>query len=181
MGCHRGFFLVAVLSIVACASPPPVPTADSAVETNPPEVPEVPPQVLATAEIRNVGTAMFTWLTDQPQDAAPAELIRTGTSFGVTQKDGTVATYEVVATQELARLLVPSYLAALPTEDPWGYPYEYAVNPDYLHSGAVLAIRSAGGDSVFQDRPYVVGQFEPTNWVEDFVWADGFVIRWPAQ
>jgi hypothetical protein len=183
MCCHRGFFLVAVLSIVACASPPPVPTADSAVETRPPEVPEVTEvtdvahHLRAAAEVHKVGNAMFSWLSDHPVDAVPPELIRTGGSFGVTQYDGTVATYEVVAAPELARILVPSYLAALPTEDPWGYPYEYAVNPN-LQGANVLAIRSRGGDGVFQDGPYARGQFEPTNWVEDVVWADGSWVRY---
>lgn len=128
------------------------------------------------ADIRNVGTAMFSWLTDQI-GAAPA-----GQSQG-DQQDKRVALGEYVRIShaELVKLLVPQYLQSVPEKDGWGHPYEYSLNTANVMARQVMSIRSPGRDGKYGASEYAMGAFDPDRFDEDVVWADGYFFRWPQK
>jgi hypothetical protein len=43
-----------------------------------------------------------------------------------------------------------------------------------------LAIRSAGGDGIFEGSTYSYGPFVSTDFNRDIIWADGVFVRWPV-
>jgi hypothetical protein len=44
-----------------------------------------------------------------------------------------------------------------------------------------MAIRSAGRDGAFSGDTYTAGAFDPLDYDQDIVWADGVFIRWPQR
>ncbi|SRR6266545_3029170 len=127
------------------------------------------------AEIRNVGTAMFSWLTDQVGAAAA------GKSEKPVPPPVDLADYPEISHDELATLLVPMYLEELPELDGWDSPYEINLNTANPLAQKVMSIRSPGRDGVFSDTVYTVTAFDAESFDEDIVWADGFFIRWPQK
>ena len=45
----------------------------------------------------------------------------------------------------------------------------------------VMAIRSLGRNKTEVGASYSVTSFEPTDYDQDIVWADGFFVRWPQK
>ena len=133
-------------------------------------------QKRTVADARNTGTAMFSWLTDQV-GAAAAGQAATGTT-SVNLSTGYGDSKNVTALNEL---LVPQYLQAVPEKDGWKRDYTY-----WLKTGTsvldktVMAIRSGGRDTVVATT-YEVRPFDPTDYDQDIVWADGFFVRWPEK
>lgn len=131
-------------------------------------------QKRTVADLRNVGTAMMSWLTDQDIEAdeqSPAEKKESPRAD--------LTKYSQLSREELEKILVPQYLQSLPETDGWGHPYEYyldAASPGVSH---VLAIRSAGRDGKFAATDYEVGPYPPDDFDEDIVWMDGYFVRWP--
>jgi prepilin-type N-terminal cleavage/methylation domain-containing protein len=131
-------------------------------------------QKRTVADIRNAGTAMFSWLTDQVGAAAAGAAATTNVDFG---SYGTVKTGSSLST-----ILVPQYLQAVPSVDGWKNPYEY-----YLKTGTqvldqqVMAIRSLGRGGASDATNYTVTSFDPTDYNQDIAWADGFFVRWPQK
>lgn len=128
------------------------------------------------ADIRNTGTAMFAWLTDQVGAAAA----------GDTQTEQPVSTvelkhYPIVTREQLRKVLVPSYIQDVPETDGWGNPYEFYLNTANPMAPQVMGIRSPGRDGRFSAASYTVGPFDPDDFDEDIVWADGFFVRWPQK
>ncbi|MFP5288928.1 MAG: hypothetical protein ACLGI9_24540, partial [Thermoanaerobaculia bacterium] len=64
-------------------------------------------------------------------------------------------------------------------KDGWGHPYEYYLNVENPLAPQVMGIRSPGRDGEFSAVSYTVGPFDPYDFDEDIVWADGFFVRWP--
>ena len=124
-------------------------------------------QKRTVADIRNTGTAMFSWLTDQVGAGAA----------GQSQVD--LQQYPVISREELEKILVPQYLQAIPETDGWGHPYEFYLNVETPLAKQVMSIRSSGRDGKFSAVSYSVGSFGPSNFDEDIVWADGFFVQWP--
>jgi len=122
------------------------------------------------ADIRNTGTAMFSWLTDQVGAAAA------GQSQTVDLDD-----YSVLSRDELQSILLPQYIQQVPERDGWGNLYEYYLNVDDPMAVHVMGIRSPGRDGSFSADRYTVTSFDPNELDEDIVWADGFFARWPQQ
>jgi len=133
-------------------------------------------QKRTVAEIRNTGTAMFSWLTDQ-LGAAAAGQPQTDTTKAPTD----LRQYPQISAQELAEILVPQYLQSVPETDGWGHPYEYYLNVADPTAQQVMSIRSPGKDGRFSTDDYTVGAFTPSKYDEDIVWADGFFVRWPQK
>jgi prepilin-type N-terminal cleavage/methylation domain-containing protein len=129
-------------------------------------------QKRTVADMRNTGTAMFSWLTDQVGAAAAGQA---GSSVDLGSYGGTVA----IAT--MTSILTPQYLQAMPVLDGWKHAYEYYLNTGNPLAKNVMAIRSAGRDGAFIAASYTVTSFEPTNYDQDIVWADGFFVRWPQK
>lgn len=128
------------------------------------------PQKKTVADIRNVGTAMFSWLTDQVGAGAAGQ--------GQTQ-DVALADYPPISRAELVELLVPEYIAEVPERDGWGHPYEYSLDIKNPLAQQVMSIRSLGRDGLPDAELYTVTSFAPGDYDRDIVWADGFFARWP--
>lgn len=132
-------------------------------------------QKRAMADIRSVGGAWFSWMTDQlAAGAAGASQTYSWADF-----DKTMSASELLTT-----LFNPSrqvYLRAVPEHDPWGTPLEFARATDPLSvSDHVMGIRSLGRDGMADSGDYVIGPFDATGYHYDIVWADGIFVRWPV-
>jgi type II secretion system protein G len=130
-------------------------------------------QKRTVADMRNVGTAMFSWLTDQVGAAAAgsaATSVDLGTGYG-----------SPLASTDIATYLVPQYLQVVPDKDGWKNTYSYWMNTASVLARTVLAIRSTGRDGTAIGTSYTVTGFEPTDYDQDIVWADGFFVRWPQK
>lgn len=121
------------------------------------------------ADMRNVGTAMFVWVTDQVGAAAAG------------QKAVDLAKFPPVSTfAGLKELLVPKYIQALPERDGWGNPFEYRLNLKNPTAGVtVMSVRSPGRDGKFSGLTYAVEAFPRDAYDRDIVWADGYFVQWP--
>jgi prepilin-type N-terminal cleavage/methylation domain-containing protein len=129
-------------------------------------------QKRTVADIRNTGTAMFSWLTDQVGAAAAGQT----STVDVTQY-GTV-----ISATNLTTILVPQYTQSISALDGWKHTYDY-----YLQTGTavlgkqVMLIRSFGRDGTADATSYTVTSFDPTDYDRDICWADGFMVRWPQK
>ena len=132
------------------------------------------PQKRTISDIRNVGTAMFSWLTDQAGAAAAGQSQTEKSTPAVDLKN-----YPPISFEELEKILVPTYLKELPKTDGWGHPYEYYLNVKDPMAQQVMMIRSPGRDGKFSGARYDVGAFEPGDLDQDIVWADGYFVHWP--
>ncbi|HTG35546.1 MAG TPA: hypothetical protein VLB76_21710 [Thermoanaerobaculia bacterium] len=161
--------VLALSSLVLGAAPP---QADPKAEIS-----DMDRQRLTMADIRNVGTAMFSWLTDQVgASAAGAQ-----ETEKATEKPVRLAPYRVISTKELKKLLVPQYLERIPETDGWGHPYEFRLNVKDVLGRNVMMIRSPGRDGTYSAKKYSTHGFDPEDYDEDIVWADGFFVRWPQR
>jgi prepilin-type N-terminal cleavage/methylation domain-containing protein len=128
-------------------------------------------QKRTVADIRNAGTAMFSWLTDQV-GAAAAGASATQVNLGdYTASDATT----------VSSLLVPQYLQSVPTKDGWKKDYYYWLETTNVLQQHVMAIASGGRDASTPSGNYDVVGFDPTDYDQDIVWADGFFVRWPQK
>lgn len=150
------------------------PPAPAAAASNPERDREA--QKRTVADIRNVGTAMFSWLTDQVGAAAAGQ---SQSEPGGKRID--LGQYKRISHAELEKLLVPRYLQSIPEVDGWGHPYEIYLNVDNVLAPQVMSIRSPGRDGIYSAVNYTVSGFTPENFDEDIVWADGFFVRWPQR
>jgi hypothetical protein len=127
-------------------------------------------QKKTVADLRNTGTAMFSWLTDE---------VGAGAAGQSQMQTVDLAEYPVISRADLAALLVPQYIAAIPEKDGWGHPYEYHLDVKNPLAQKVMSIRSPGRDGLASDGPYTVAPFQPEDFDQDIVWSDGFFVRWP--
>jgi hypothetical protein len=164
--------LLATLRLLA---PPPARPATSGSE------PARPPEAAATAEttamkdLRNVGTAMYSWYMDQ----APRRH-KTGKASVPAAED--VTKVPQITRAALEKLLVPKYIKAIPENDPWGHAYEYRLSQD-PDAEEAMAIRSAGAGpgGTFTGDVYHVGAIAPADTARNLVWKDGYFVRWAAR
>jgi uncharacterized protein len=131
-------------------------------------------QKRTVADIRNTGTAMFSWLTDQVGAAAAGQ---SQTETGDIDLDD----YPVLSREEVQSILLPQYMQTVPEKDGWGHPYEYYLNVEDPLAVHVMGIRSPGRDGRFSADSYTVTSFDPSEFDEDIVWVDGFFVRWPQR
>ena len=132
-------------------------------------------QRATVAEIRSVGNAWFSWLTDEVSAAAA----------GASQTFDFGSLSEPLNASDLADILIPSttmfYIREVPTRDGWGHEIDYSWSGDIL-TAHVIGIRSLGRDGVPgpSGDPYTLGPFTATRYEEDIVWLDGFFIHYPS-
>lgn len=126
-------------------------------------------------DVRAVGTAWFSWVTDQLSAAAAGSSSQT---FDLDQLPDEITAEDLF---EMLRRGGMNYIVTVPTNDGWGGDY------DYLWSGDVSATPTFGLRSKGRDRdvgpttnPYPLGPFASTHYEEDIVWVDGNFIRFPA-
>ena len=125
-------------------------------------------QKRTVADIKLVGTAWFSWVTDQVSAA----------SAGQTQIDWTTLT--ATSHSNVASLLVPQYTAELPVNDGWRRPFEFAQDSS-LFTLTPIAIRSPGADGLYQSGPYTVGPFVSTDYNQDILWVGGYFAHYPEN
>jgi general secretion pathway protein G len=129
-------------------------------------------QKRTVADIREVGVAWFSWLTDQVGAAAAGQQV-VDFNFG-----------SVLTASELQSSLFPSatffYIQRVPRVDGWGASFEYRMNTSDLLRSPVLGIRSSGRDLTMSSAQYLVGPFVASDYDEDIVWVDGFFVNYPA-
>jgi type II secretion system protein G len=123
-------------------------------------------------DMKIVGTAMFSWLTDQATAAAAGA--------GATIVDLTQYGPQLAAT-DLDTVLVSQYIQSIPRLDGWKSPLQYYLRTDDPHAQHVMAIRSLGRDKTAEGDQYTVTSFDPTDYDRDIVWADGFMVRYPQK
>lgn len=126
-------------------------------------------------DIRNVGTAMFAWYTEEIAPKASGG----GQKAPADPKSADIGAVAVISREELAKVLVPKYLASIPEKDGWGHPYEFHLSTTDPNALQVMGLRSAGKDGRFSGDLYVIGPFDPADADQDIPWMDGFFIRWP--
>ena len=128
-------------------------------------------QKRTVADIRITGTAMFSWLTDEVGAAAAGA--------AVTQID--VGQYKSIDLAALRDLLTPQYIEVVPVLDGWKRDYQYFLDPNNPLNQQVMLIGSGGRDRSTIAGTYSVAGFDPTDYDQDIIWADGFFVRWPQK
>jgi hypothetical protein len=118
--------------------------------------------------MRNAGTAMFVWLTDQVGAAAAGQQMVNLEEMPL-----------VSSFAQLKKLLVPQYIQELPERDGWGNPFEYRLNVKDPTVKSAMSIRSPGRDGRFSGLRYAVGPFPRADYDHDIVWANGYFVQWP--
>ena len=129
--------------------------------------------------MRDVGIAMMSWLTEQ-EDARQGARDRGTAEEGEDPNTVPVGAFDRISHEDLAKLLVPTYLPALPEHDAWGHAFELYLNRDDLGGRRVFLIRSPGRDGRFDTDDYELGAFAVGQADEDLVWSDGYFVRWPG-
>jgi type II secretion system protein G len=128
-------------------------------------------QKRTVADMRITGTAMFAWLSDEVGAAAAGA--------AVTQID--IGQYKAITLDDLTELMTPQYIETIPVLDGWKNPYHYFLDPANPLNQQVMAIGSGGRDNSAIAGTYTVAGFDPTDYDQDIVWADGFFVRWPQK
>ena len=129
-------------------------------------------QKRTVGDMRDVGAAWFSWLTDQVGAAAAGSTAKTYSLPGTS-----------VSGDVLLQTLYPNdnlfYIQEVPNTDGWGNFFEYWYSGNPL-TAQVMAIRSTGRDGTFMGNTYTMGPFLASDYDQDIVWADGFFVAYPA-
>jgi hypothetical protein len=134
--------------------------------------------VKTVTDIRAVGKAMFKWYQAEvapkrsPETHKKAEAAAKGKSVDI-------GAIPAISREDLAKILVPKYIAAIPEKDGWGQPYDFHLATSDPQAVAVMGIRSAGHDGTFSGTVYEIGAFPPADVDQDIAWVDGYFSRWP--
>ena len=129
-------------------------------------------------DMRDLGTAWFSWLTDQVSAAAAGTSTQTYDFGSLTE--------ELSADDLIASLYIDAdmfYTRSVPDRDGWGrtYDYRWSGNPS---SNPVIGIRSFGRDGVEGPNGsggiYTMGPFLASDYDQDIVWTDGFFVVYPT-
>ena len=128
-------------------------------------------QKRTVADMRITGTAMFAWLSDEVGAAAAGAAV---TSVDISQ-------YKAIDLNAMRDLLTPQYIETIPVLDGWKTEYQYFLDPTNPLNQQVMAIGSGARDKSTVAGTYTVAGFDPTDYDQDIVWADGFFVRWPQK
>ena len=126
-------------------------------------------------ELRLIGTAWMSWLTDQA-----------GASSAGAQQLYEVEGYTALNYAQIYGYLHPSdtffYMQEVPERDAWGAQLTFYQNTNPLTDSQLL-LCSAARDNFYEtcdgDKDIPIGPFLATDFDQDIVWADGFLVRWP--
>ena len=133
-------------------------------------------QKRTVGDMRNLGTAWMSWLTDQV-GAAAAGAAKTYDASGFT--DHSYA--------QLFGYLHPLdtffYMQEIPQFDGWRYPLSFGQAAS-LSAANVLIICASGADGTLTGndctKSYQLAPFIATDFNQDMIWGDGYFIRWPS-
>lgn len=137
-------------------------------------------QKRTVSDCRNVGTAWMSWLTDQVSAAAAG-----GQPYDA-------SAFVTIAYDTLQDHLNPAadpgffYMQEVPEADGWQHTYVFAQATNLLAAN-VLAICSKARDNSDDaaacngdHQAADTGAFVATNYDHDIMWADGFMVKFPA-
>ena len=128
-------------------------------------------QKRTVADSRNLGTAEMSWLTDQISAAAA----------GAAATSVSLSSYTSIDQTTLTNKLVPQYIQSIPTNDGWKDAYLYWLRTSNFTGQRIMAICSKGRDNSGCSGSYTAAGFDPTDYDQDIIWADGFFVRWPQK
>ena len=129
-------------------------------------------QKRTVGDMRDVGAAWFSWLTDQIGAAAAGQNVWYSTPLGTAfSGDQLLSTLYISSTM--------FYIQEVPNKDGWGNNYQYLYSGNPL-TAQVMAIFSPGRTPGTIGTSYTMGPFLATDYDQDIVWADGFFVRYPA-
>ena len=127
-------------------------------------------------DIKGIGLAWMSWLTDQ-QSAASA-----GSSKVID-----TSTFSTVNYPQLFTYLHPTssffYAQEVPQTDGWGGELDFRHRLDDdgdVQSVFVCSSASNGGFEACSLDDIPISSFLSTDYKQDIVWVDGFFIRWPS-
>jgi prepilin-type N-terminal cleavage/methylation domain-containing protein len=123
------------------------------------------------SDARNVGNSMMAWLTDQASAAAAGA---SGT-FDLGEWSGN-PDVDAIAAQ-----LVPTYIQEIPRLDGWKQDFLFRMDISNPQGERLFLIASGGRDANVPAGTYSVSSFDPTDYDQDIVWADGLFLRWPQK
>ena len=136
-------------------------------------------QKRSMGDMRNGGTAMMAWLTDEVGAAAAGYNVNY-TTWSATTAATTEAGIEAV--------LVPEYVQDWPAIDGWKHPFEAYLDTGNPLARNVMAIHSGGRDSgndgtwaPDSNDPGSNGPYDPTSYDRDILWAEGYFVYWPEK
>jgi len=129
-------------------------------------------QKRTVADMRITGTAMFAWLTDQVGAAAAG---------GQATEVDLDTDYSAITYDNLRPLLVPTYIEHIALRDGWKNTFQYYLTTVNVVRSNVMAIGSGGRDMNTVSGKYTSTAFDPTDYDQDILWADGFFVRWPQK
>lgn len=146
-----GFFLLAILGIVAAIF---IPNFVDALQKA--------KQKRTVADLRDVGTAIVSYVTDNDGSLPPGQSL-----------------------EEMSPALAPKYIPSVPTVDGWKRPFRYSCWQESPEAAGCdhFRIVSAGRDGVFESEDlaaYEQGTFERTDYDRDIVFGDGVFLQYPA-
>ena len=171
MKSRTGFTVIELLIVLGALGILAVAVLPSLRATQPLVADDASRQKQTIKDMRNAGTAMFSWLTDQVGAAAAGQ-----TATEIDLRD-----YPSISRADLSTILVPEYLQKVPELDGWKHPYEYSLNVANPMARNVMAIRSPGRDGSTAGDVYTVTSFLPGDYDQDIVWVDGYFVRWPQK
>lgn len=170
---HGRLTAIATAALLATMTLPQARPATAASHAAGSPEPAAAAETTAMKDLRNVGTAMYSWYMDkQKPRRKKADNSQVPSAEDVTK-------VPVISRADLDKLLVPRYIQAIPENDPWGHPYEYRLSQD-PDADEVMAIRSAGTGGTFSGEVYHVGAIAAADTARDLVWKDGYFVRWVA-
>jgi hypothetical protein len=137
-------------------------------------------QKQTVTDVRNVGSAIYFWYKDEMAPKRSAEAHKKAEAESEASSVDITAV-PAISREELEKILVPKYIAAIPRTDGWGHPYEFYLNLKDLNAVRVMGVRSTGRDGQFAGNVYEVGAFPPPEYDQDIVWVDGYFMRWPQK
>lgn len=122
-------------------------------------------------DMKNWGTAAFSWLSDQLGAGAAGQAT---TTFQLSDYPS------VTVLADVQNELVPNYTQEVANLDAWRFSYEYRLPIGDPSAEFAIMVRSLGrgGDDDFNG---VIGAFDPTDYAQDTVWADGSFLRKPEK
>jgi len=124
-------------------------------------------------EMRGLGTAWMSWMTDR-HSSASAGAAKTYSTAGLT----------FIGYATLEAYLRPTntffYAQTVPQVDGWAKPLRYAHDPNYI----ALFVCSPGRDGTYAQcgaSEFEVGSFLVTDYDQDIIWAEGYFVRYPNR
>jgi len=153
------------VALAAGASPTPAPPKGT------------PEQVQTIKDMRAVGTAMWQWYKAEVAPKRSEQAHKAAEKHAEDPQN--IGDIPVISPEDLAKILVPKYIAAIPEKDGWGHPYEFHLNASDPDAVTVFGLRSGGADAKFSGDVYAIDSFPMADSKQDLVWVDGYFVRWP--